>query len=126
MTGQFRVASTNPESYGERYNVFSINSTGTANSNGANDDYDLTGGALTIDPNGNIFFQDPGGIQRNVNVLPFDDDIDEDDETVIITLTGTSNPTLFPIDPDNNTATVTIIDNDTAGVTVDTTTGTTY
>jgi len=67
---------------------------------------------------------DPFIIARQIDLEAFSDAIIEGDETVILTLTGVDNP-LFSIDPANNTATVTIIDTNTAGINIDTTTGTT-
>ncbi|MEX0273993.1 MAG: Calx-beta domain-containing protein, partial [Flavobacteriaceae bacterium] len=113
VTGQYRLASTEANNTGQDI-VVTYTMSGTATQV---TDYDLTGGALVTDPNGNIFFGD-GDKFRNVNVKPVDDTLVEGDETVIITLTGT-NHTSFTIDATNNSATVTIEDNDTRTLSVD-------
>ncbi|MGF1560428.1 MAG: gliding motility-associated C-terminal domain-containing protein [Flavobacteriaceae bacterium] len=78
--------------------------TGTA-TNGL--DYTLGGAAIT----GLTFANNGSQVARNITVLPIDDAIPEDIETVILTLTGTDNP-LFTVDP--TPATVSIADNDCA------------
>lgn len=76
---------------------------------GATDDYDFSG---AYDPVSMLFNFGDGDGFRHVNVVPNDDSIAEDTETITVTLTGTSNP-LFTIGTPN-TATVSIIDNDCA------------
>lgn len=77
---------------------------------GSTFDHSLTGavnGTMTA-----ATFQD-GDLNRHINVIPYDDTVNEPDKTVIITLVSTSDPK-FTIDPSNNTSTVTIIDDDCA------------
>ena len=64
-------------------------------------DYGNLGGTATIAP---------GESSTSITVTPVDDDIVEDEETVVITLTGTNNAAVSVGSP--NTATVTIADND--------------
>ncbi len=83
--------------------------TGTSGQPGPLADHNLTGdvGIRTM----TIPYPNDGVIGfKHVNVVPLDDTVNEPDKTVIITLTGTSNP-LFTIGG-SNTATVTIIDDD--------------
>ena len=111
QTGQFRVQMTQSKDAPLDFDL-NISITGTATiDNGM--DFTLTG---AIDGTGTII-PFPAGQQiqfRNINVVPLDDLDPEDDETVIMTLVSTSRPDLFTIDPANNTATVTIIDDDCA------------
>ncbi|MEL6917844.1 MAG: gliding motility-associated C-terminal domain-containing protein [Bacteroidota bacterium] len=103
--GRFRVNISNPNATTAVVEVF-YTLTGTANNpSSATPDYTLSGGVpLTFNNNGST-------IARNLNIIPNDDALFEDDETVVITLTGTSNNALFPIGSPN-TATIIIEDND--------------
>ncbi len=115
-SGQFVVTMDKPNVTSAPITVdFTI--TGTSGQPGPIADHNLTGpvdvASLTIPyPNfGNIGF-------RHINVVPRDDTVPEPDKTVIITLTGTSNPALFTIGMPN-TATITIVDDDcNGGITV--------
>ncbi len=79
--------------------------TGTAtNPSGAEPDYTLSG-AVTLN-----FLNNETQINRNLVINPLEDAILEDEETVILTITGTDNPGLFSIGSPNS-ATVTIEDN---------------
>ena len=123
--GNFRFSLDKGKAAGVPLNA-TFTLTGTATSSGANDDYDLYNIAVNAAQN-QLLFEDEGDpfiIARQIDLEAFSDAIIEGDETVILTLTGVDNP-LFSIDPANNTATVTIIDTNTAGINIDTTTGTT-
>ena len=79
--------------------------TGTA---GASDDYVTLAGSVTIAAGLN---------SATIDVATIDDGLLEDNETVIVTLTGTDN-SAATIDNDNRTATVVISDEDKATVTI--------
>lgn len=81
----------------------------------ATDDYTALSGSAIILTGNNEVIVDVNGI--------IDDNIVEGDETVIITLDNTT--PVVPINGAANTATITILDNDSAGINVDITTGTT-
>jgi len=111
QTGQFRIQMDKPKG---GLVEFTLNFTMSGTATGPGTDYTLTGNALT---NGGTAILFPLGQNTqfiNVNVDPLDDLAPEDDETVIMTLTSTSRPDLFNVDPNSNTATVTIIDDDCA------------
>jgi len=116
--GQFRLESDKRNETGATVLVtFTVAGTATPGPGaGAAFDYDFTG-AVNV---ANTRITLPTNTQfRNVNVIPWDDNIAEPDKTVIITLTGTNNP-LFTIGA-SNTATITITDDDcAAGVTAPT------
>ncbi|MEO9893244.1 gliding motility-associated C-terminal domain-containing protein, partial [Aurantibacter sp.] len=115
QNGQFRIEMTQPKGFDVAFNVTINLSTSTATGPGAGTDYNLTG---AINASGTQITYTAGEetINRNVNVVALNDLIAEGDETVTMTLVSSSNP-LFTIGP-NNTATVTIIDDDcTAGAT---------
>lgn len=78
----------------------------------APNDYDLAGDANNA---GTAVVYPPGPFTQTgaIDIVPFDDTIIEPSETVVIRLTGTNNP-LFTIDPNNDTATITIVDNECA------------
>ncbi len=69
-------------------------------------DYTLSG-AVTLN-----FTNDQAQVNRVLDIIPLDDTLLEDDETVVLTLTGTDNP-LFTIGSPNQ-ATITIAANDCA------------
>jgi gliding motility-associated-like protein len=123
--GNFRFSLDKGKAVGVPLNA-TFTLTGTATSSGANDDYDLYNIAVNTAQNQLLFIDegDPFIIARQIDLEAFSDSFIEGNETVTLTLTGTDNP-LFSIDPVNNTATVTIIDINTAGINVNTTTGTT-
>ena len=95
----------------ESATVVSYSVTGTATNGGT--DYTTLSGSVTIPANATSATIDVTGI--------IDDTIVEGTETVIVTLTGTDN-VLIGIDAANDTATVDILDNDTAEVSVAATT----
>ena len=95
----------------ESATVVSYNVTGTATDGGT--DYTTLSGSVTIPANATSATIDVTGI--------IDDTIVEGTETVIVTLTGTDN-VLIGIDAANDAATVDILDNDTAEVSVAATT----
>ena len=99
--GRFRINLDKPNGSS---NIVTINYTisGTA-TNGA--DYTLSGGVDLTFPNNDT------QIIRNLNVIPIDDDVLEDLETVILTLDSTDNNQLFSIGTPN-TAEITIEDNE--------------
>ncbi len=109
-TGQYRVILDKPKGEGVPLEVYFAMS-GTATGPPGSNDYNLTG---AVDLTGSfVTWQNEQAILRHVNVVALDDTEPEDDETVIMTLTGTNNP-LFTINPVDNSATVTIIDDDCA------------
>lgn len=69
--------------------------------------------------NGTLTFN-PSQTQQTFTVTPIDNDIDDDDKTVTLTL---SNPDGATLGTDHNPATLTIVDDDTAGVTLTETDG---
>lgn len=112
QSGQFRFESDKENATGGNVLVdYTITGTATPGPGaGAAFDFNFTGAVNGT--NTRFVFEDET-ISRNVNVVPFDDTVPEIDKTVTVTLTSTNNP-LFTIDPSNNTATVTIIDDDCA------------
>ena len=121
QNGQFRLNMDKENATGAQILVnFTISGTSTPGPGaGAGFDHNLTG-AVNAAKTAATFPE--GTLARNINVVPFDDSVAETDKTVIITLTGTSDP-LFTIGP-SNTATVTIIDDDcAAGITAPTLNG---
>ncbi|MGI9552182.1 MAG: gliding motility-associated C-terminal domain-containing protein [Aurantibacter sp.] len=108
--GQFRVELTNPKGVNINLTV-SFTISGSAGTS-ANGDFNLTG---AVNPAGTLVTFPIGESTdfKNVNVVALNDLIPEDDETVIMTLTGTNNA-LFTIHATNNSDTVTIIDDDCA------------
>ncbi|WP_171036961.1 gliding motility-associated C-terminal domain-containing protein [Maribacter algarum] len=111
QNGQFRLSVDKANGTGATVLVdFVITGTSTPGPGvGASFDHDLTGAVNAA--NNRATFPE-GTLGRNINVVPWDDNIAESDKTVIITLTGTSNP-LYSIGVPN-TGTVTIIDDDCA------------
>ncbi|NIO10167.1 MAG: hypothetical protein GTO40_20050, partial [Deltaproteobacteria bacterium] len=69
-------------------------------------DYTITASPITIPA---------GSLTANITITVIDDALDENDETVIVTMGVPTNVTAGPID----VHTATIVDNDTAGVTID-------
>lgn len=112
QSGQFRLESDKLNDTGGTIQVlFTVAGTATPGPGaGAAFDYDFTGAVNGANTRFTFINQTAA---RNVNVVPFDDNIAEVNKTVIVTLTGTNSP-LFTIDPANNTATVTLIDDDCA------------
>lgn len=107
VLGRFRVILDSPNDSGSTVEVF-YTLTGTAdNPDDANPDYTLSDGVTMS------FANDGATVTRNLDITPIDDSLVEDDETIVITLTGTSDPSLFVIGSPA-TATVTIIDNECA------------
>ncbi|RKR14093.1 putative repeat protein (TIGR01451 family)/gliding motility-associated-like protein [Maribacter vaceletii] len=74
---------------------------------GATEDYTTTGAATF----------NATQLARNINILPIDDNFIEGAETVLLTITGTSSTSFTPL-VGSESGTVTIADNDTAGVNV--------
>lgn len=113
QSGQFRFESDKENATGVDVLVdYTITGTATPGPGaGAAFDFNFTGAVNGA--NTRFVFEDET-ISRNVNVVPFDDTVPEIDKTVTVTLTSTNNA-LFTIDPANNTATVTLIDDDCAG-----------
>ncbi|MRI02454.1 DUF11 domain-containing protein [Kriegella sp. EG-1] len=115
QNGQFRIEMTQPKGFNVAFNVTINLSTSTATGPGAGTDYNLTG-AINAAGTQITYAAGEETINRNVNVVALNDLLAEGDETVTMTLVNSSNP-LFTVGP-NNTATVTIIDDDcTAGTT---------
>ena len=114
-TGQFVINMDKANATANPITVsFSITGTSTPGPGpGPGNDHNLTG-AVDV-PSMTIPYDNDGVTKgRHVNVVPFDDLVPEPDKTVIITLTGTSNPALFSIGMPN-TATVTLVDDDCNG-----------
>ena len=103
IAGEFTVSLTTTS---ETATVVSYTVTGTATGGGT--DYTTLPINVTIPAGLTTATLDVAGI--------IDDSIVEDTETVIVTLTGTDNPTLIGVDP--TPATVNILDNDTATVSI--------
>jgi hypothetical protein len=78
---------------------------GTASGGGV--DYTLAGGTLTFNP---------GDITKNISITIVNDALDENDETIVVTLSSPSNATLGT----NTVHTYTILDNDPHTLTIDT------
>ncbi|EAR02190.1 T9SS C-terminal target domain-containing protein [Maribacter sp. HTCC2170] len=110
--GLFRLTSTNPNATGA---IITVDYTLTGSATDGTD-FNLTG-VFTFPSNGTT-------VNRNINVSPLEDFIVDPNETVILTLNNTTNPILFPIGTPNS-ATVTIADDDVAGVNVAPLSGTT-
>jgi len=101
--GRFQITLDNANGSGAPLTI-TYTLTGTAQTPA---DYSLTG-AVTL-----TFANNGSQVIRNLNIIPIDDIIFEDNETVVLTLTGSSDPVLFPIGVPNQ-ATVIIADNDCA------------
>lgn len=102
--GRFRIQLDKANGTGNPLTVtFSLS--GTADNPGqGNPDYTVSTNTMTFDNNS-------VDLIVNLDITPIDDAVVEGDETVILTLVSTSNPSLFSIgDPDN--ATVVIVAND--------------
>ncbi|WP_298473543.1 gliding motility-associated C-terminal domain-containing protein [uncultured Maribacter sp.] len=112
--GRFQLRLSGNNNTGTTLTVnYSLTGTATGTA-GATQDYTITGVATFSATQ----------LARNINVIPIDDAIIELDETVILTITGTSSTSFTPL-VGSESGTVTIADNDTAGVNIDTTIGTT-
>lgn len=105
-TGNFRVVLDKGKGQGVPLSVgFTLS--GTANDTGANDDYELTGPAVNAAQTA-VVYPTVFTTTRHIGLEALEDFINEGNETVIMTLTSVNNP-LFSIDPDNNVATITIL-----------------
>lgn len=103
QNGRFRIELSEDNDTGEDLTV-SYSITGSAT---AGNDYEAVSGTLVIEE---------GRDFRNINIAAINDVEVEGDETVILTITGLSSP-LFQIG-DDDSGTVTIIDDDIPGVNV--------
>ncbi|MEB3827610.1 Calx-beta domain-containing protein [Phormidium sp. CCY1219] len=112
----------NPSESGPTAGQFQLNLTEPAPTGGVTVNYSVAGTATEGEDyealSGSIFVEG-GETSATIDVVPFDDAIAEGDETVELTLQTGENYQLG----DSTTTTLTIIDNDTAGVTVSPTSG---
>ncbi len=105
-TGNFRIVLDKGKGQGVPLNIgFTLS--GTANDSGINDDFELTGPAVNAAQTA-VVYPTVFTTTRHIGLEALEDFLNEGNETVIMTLTSVNNP-LFSIDPDNNIATITII-----------------
>lgn len=106
--GRFRVQLDNPNGSANTVEVFYTLNGSSDSPTDAVPDYSISGGVpMTFANNGTT-------VARDLNINPIDDALAEDNETVVMTLTGTSDPSLFIIGTPNS-AIVIIEDNDCVG-----------
>lgn len=101
--------------------TFSFSGTATGPGAAAGDDYNVTADTniSNLDLIGGTFDIDAGSLTATLLITPVDDDIDDDAETIQLDITDAGDYCVTTPDP------LTIQDNDTAGITVTQTAGTT-